>query len=151
MSPLSLAIGLIGLQTRPVRRHRPNLTPIEVESTSNNVQKPMGRPAGVSGLAGQAAAAWLSTQTRILKPPRQPRQIWSFRSLSGKAQDECSWGFWEQNVAGGSTQTEPGSRAGGSSGSSRARTRLLPGSVKLKPWSVVVLQEHVRHDPAGSC
>ena len=101
MSPLSLAIGLIGLQTRPVRRHRPNLTPIEVESTSNNVQKPMGRPAGVSGLAGQAAAAWLSTQTRILKPPRQPRQIWSFRSLSGKAQDECSWGFWEQNVAGG--------------------------------------------------
>lgn len=101
MNPLSLAMGVIGLQTRPVRRHRANLIPFGANDASKNSDKPPARPTGALGLAGRAAAAWLSTQSRLLKPPRQPRQIWSFRSLSGKAKDEFSWGFWEQNVAGG--------------------------------------------------
>jgi hypothetical protein len=40
-----------------------------------------------------------------MKPPKQPREIWSWRSLTGKAQDELSWGFWEENVAGGTNHS----------------------------------------------
>lgn len=57
------------------------------------------RRSGLLSVPVMAAVGWLAVQGKIGKVPKQ-RSAWSFRSLTGKAVDEVSSGFWESQVWG---------------------------------------------------
>lgn len=64
-----------------LNRHRPCFRPTNVAR-------------GVLSLPVLGAVGWLALQNKLGKP-RERRTMWSYRSLTGRAADEHTKGFWE--------------------------------------------------------